>query len=420
LRRYVQRGKRPLEDMRPMKVCMVAYSFYDTDNRVRRYAESLVRRGYEVDALAIGVPGQPHVEMISGVRLIRMQSRVRNEGGPFSYLSKMLQFFFRTAWFLTLSQFREPYSLIHVHNLPDFEVFATLVPRLMGTRVILDMHEITPEFYASKFGIGEKSLIYRLLVLVERLSIAYVDSVIVVNHMVERAVLGRRSVKPEKCMVVLNYPDRRIFPGSRNGSKAREGFTLCYPGTLNRHQGVDIAVEAVALAREKAPGLRFLIFGDGAERENLERQICQRKLDDIVTMKGTVTLEQVARAMETVDAGVVPKRGEGFGSIAFSTKIMEFMAMGVPVIASRTPIDEFYFNDELLEFFEPGNAQDLARKIVHLMETPERAAALRQAEDEFICGNNWDVKQHEYFGLVDKLAGPQDSGGTEQRVEPVA
>ena len=98
-------------------------------------------------------------------------------------------------------------------------------------------------------------------------------------------------------------------------------------------------------------------------------------------MKDPIPLEQVAEVMATIDAGVVPKRGEGFGGIAFSTKIMEFMAMGVPVIASRTQIDEFYFNDQLVEFFEPGSAEDLARKILHLMEVAAeggRAAAGRQ------------------------------------------
>jgi glycosyltransferase involved in cell wall biosynthesis len=384
---------------------MLAYSFYDADNRVRRYAEALVRRGDQVDAVAVGHLGQPKTEVIEGVRVFRLQTRVRDEAGPLSYLVKLLLFFLRSAWFLTMSQFREPYDLIHVHNLPDFEVFATLVPRLMGVRVILDMHEIVPEFYASKFGISERSVVFRLLALVERISIAYVDFVVVVNHMVEEAVLKRRSVRPEKCVVILNYPDTRIFHSKGLARESRKGFTVCYPGTLSHHQGVDIAVEAIALARRRAPGLRFLIIGDGAERENLKRLIPERKVEDVVSLTGVIPLEGVAEVMDTVDAGVVPKRSEGFGNIAFSTKIMEFMAMGVPVIASRTRIDEFYFNDQLVEFFEGGNAEDLAAKILDLIERPERAARLRKAGREFIAVNNWDVKQREYFALVDRLVG---------------
>jgi glycosyltransferase involved in cell wall biosynthesis len=384
---------------------MLAYSFYDADNRVRRYAEALVRRGDHVDAIAVGRAGQPAFEIIQGVRVFRLQSRARDEKGPFSYLAKMLLFFFRSLWFLLKQEFRQPYDLIHVHNLPDFEVFATIVPRLRGARVILDMHEILPEFYASKFHIGERSLLFRLLAFVEKMSIAYVDRVIVVNHMVQEAVLSRRSVRPEKCTVILNYPDTRIFKRRTPHPRSGDEFVMCYPGTLSRHQGVDVALEAMALLREKAPALRFLIIGDGPERENLKALIAARNLEDRVSITGLVPLEQVAETMARIDLGVVPKRKEGFGDIAFSTKIMEFMAMGVPVLASRTRIDQFYFNDGLVEFFESGDAGDMAARILQLIERPERMAELRRNSAEFIAANNWTVRQNEYFALVDNLMG---------------
>jgi glycosyltransferase involved in cell wall biosynthesis len=386
---------------------MLAYSFYDADNRVRRYAEALVRRGDQVDAIAVGHAGQPAVETINGVRVFRVQSRVRDERGPLSYLVKIMQFFFRSWWFLTKRAFGEPYDLIHVHNLPDFEVFATAFQRMRGTKVIHDMHEVVPEFYQSKFHIGERSLVFRLLALLEKVSIAFVDHVIVVNHMVEETVLKRRSVRPEKCTVILNYPDTRIFRRStpRVARGTGGGLTICYPGTLSRHQGVDIAVEAMALLGEKTPGLKFLIIGDGPERENLKRLIAERGLQDRVSLTGLIPLEKVAEVMATIDLGVVPKRKEGFGDIAFSTKIMEFMAMGVPVLASRTRIDEFYFGDRLVEFFESGNAADMAQKILGLIHAPERIAQLRARTAEFIAKNNWTAKQDEYFVLVDRIVG---------------
>jgi len=390
---------------------MLAYSFYDADNRVRRYAEALARRGDEVDAIAVGHAGQPPMEMINGVRVFRVQSRVRDERGPLSYLVKILLFFFRSTWFLTKRAFREPYDLIHVHNLPDFEVFATLAQRMRGTKVIHDMHEVVPEFYASKFHIGERSLVFRLLSLVERVSIAFVDHVIVLSHMVEETLLRRRSVRAEKCTVILNYPDTRIFRRTRQveADQRKTGeFVICYPGTLSRHQGVDIAVDAMALLREKAPGLKLLIIGDGPERENLRAQIAQRGLEDRVSLTGLIPLESVAEVMATIDFGVVPKRKEGFGDIAFSTKIMEFMAMGVPVLASRTSIDEFYFGDTLVEFFESGNAADLAEKVLDLIHTPERVVQLRANCNKFIAKNSWTVKQEEYFALLDQVGcGPR-------------
>jgi len=386
-----------------MRACMLAYTFYDADNRVRRYAEALVRRGDQVDAIALAREGQPSFEVIRGVRVYRIQKRSIDETGPFSYLIKLLLFFLRSAWFLAVRAFREPYQLIHVHSVPDFEVFATIVPRLLGTRVILDIHDIVPEFYASKFKVGERSLIFRALLLVERLSIAYSNHVIIANHLWYDK-LTQRSVRPEKCTAIINYPDPAIF--SRRGGLARAGneFVLCYPGTLSWHQGIDLAVEAIALLRGDIPELRLQLIGDGPERENLKRLIRERGLEDRISLIGLIPMEEVAEIMSRIDLGIVPKRADSFGNEAFSTKIMEFMAMNVPVLASRTRVDEYYFHDGIVQFFESGNVPDLADKIRLLYQDSGRRAELRSRSSAFIAQNSWDTRQHEYFGLIDRWA----------------
>jgi glycosyltransferase involved in cell wall biosynthesis len=385
-----------------MRACMVAYTFYESDNRVRRYAETLARHGNEVDAVVLRREGQPAFEIISGVRVHRVQKRVRNERNPVSYLLKLLLFLFRSAWALTLRHLKTPYHLIHVHSVPDFEVFATLIPRLMGARVILDIHDIVPEFYASKFKVSEKSLVFRLLVLLEKCSVAYAHHVIIANHIWHKRLI-QRSVSPEKCTVIINYPDPAIFAGRERELSESGDFLMCYPGTLNWHQGVDRAIEAVGLLRDRAPHLKFLVMGDGPDREKLKIMVKQQQLEDRVLITGSVPMEQVAQTMATVDLGIVPKRKDSFGNEAFSTKILEFMAMGVPVLASNTAIDQYYFNDRLVQFFESNSVIDLAARILDLMNDPARRAALSRSGTEFIEENNWNVKCHEYLDLVNHL-----------------
>jgi glycosyltransferase involved in cell wall biosynthesis len=387
-----------------MRVCMLAYTFYETDNRVRRYAEALVKRGDQVDAISLARDGQSSFEIIQGVRVFRVQKRVINETGPLSYLIKLSLFFFRSAAVLSAKHLRKPYNIIHVHSVPDFEVFATLIPRLMGARVILDIHDIVPEFYASKFKVDEHSLIFRLLVLIEKLSIAYSSYVIISNDLWYKRLV-QRSVAPEKCRSITNYPDLSIFWRRPRPTPFSEDFVMCYPGTLNWHQGLDIAIDAMALLRDRAPSLRFLIIGDGPDRRKLSCMISELHLGDRVLLKGLVPMEQVADIMAAIDVGVVPKRKDSFGNEAFSTKIMEFMAMNVPVIASRTRIDEYYFSEQMVQFFESGSAEDLAAKVLDLMQNPTRRAALCQRSTEFIAQNNWEVRKHEYFDLVDCLMG---------------
>src|ERR1017187_994986 len=387
-----------------MRVCMLAYTFYETDNRVRRYAEALVKRGDQVDAITLGREQQPYFELVQGVRVFRIQKRVIDETGPVSYLTKLLTFFFRSAWLLTVRDLHESYDIIHVHSVPDFEVFATIIPRLRGARVILDIHDIVPEFYASKFKVGERSLVFRLLAFLERLSIAYSNYVIISNDLWYEKLI-RRSVNREKCISITNYPDLSIFWRRPRPTCFTDKCVMCYPGTLNWHQGLDVAIGAMSLLRDRVPNLTFLIVGDGPDRENLCRMISRLHLEDRVFLKGFVPMEQVAEIMATIDLGIVPKRRYSFGNEAFSTKILEFMAMNVPVVASRTRIDEYYFSDQMVQFFESDNVEDLASKIVNLIQDPARRMALCKCSSEFIAQNNWDAKKHEYLDLVDRLMG---------------
>ena len=385
-----------------MRICMVAYTFYETDNRVRRYADALVKRGDQVDVISLAREGQPYFEVIEGVQVFRIQKRVIDETGPFSYLVKLLLFFFRSATLLSGKHLRKPYDIIHVHSVPDFEVFATLIPRIMGARVILDIHDIVPEFYASKFKVGEHSLIFKVLAYMERLSIAFSNHVIISNDLWYEKLVGR-SVRREKCIAITNYPDLSIFWRRLRPVHATDDFVMCYPGTLNWHQGLDVAIDAMSLLRERSPNLKFLIIGDGPDRRKLTCMISERHLGDRVFLKGLVPMEQVANIMASVDLGVVPKRKDSFGNEAFSTKIMEFMAMNVPVIASRTRIDEYYFSKDMVQFFESDSAEDLAAKVLDLMQNPGRSAALCERSTEFIAQNNWEVRKHEYLDIVDCL-----------------
>lgn len=388
---------------------MVAYTNYETDNRVRRYAETLVERGYEVDAVVLRRTGQDPFEIISGVRVHRIQTRVRNERHPIAYLLKLLVFFLRSLCYLAGRTLRERYDLIHVHSVPDFEVFATLIPKLAGAKVLLDIHDIIPELYISKFKLTPKSLMFRLLTLVERLSIAYSDHVIIANHLWWEKLVSR-SAASDKCSTIINYPDPKIFFPRHVERPANDGFVMYYPGTLNWHQGVDQAISAVALLREKAPELKFLIMGDGPELKKLKAMVSEHQLEGRVIIQGPAPLEKVAETMARVDLGVVPKRADSFGNEAFSTKIMEFMAMGVPVLAAGTRIDRYYFHDGLVQFFESGNVHDLAAKVLELMQNPTRRTALRQNAAAFIAANNWKRKRYEYLDLVDQVLASGKAG----------
>lgn len=385
-----------------MKVCMLAYTYYENDNRVRRYAEALAKRGDEVEAVVIGKQGQDRYEVIDGVHVHRIQKRVIDEKGPLSYLKKLTLFFIRSAWFITRRHFAKPYQLIHVHSVPDYEVFAAFIPKLFGAKVILDIHDVVPEFYASKFKIGDDSMLFKTLVWIEKMSIWFSNHIIISNHLWKDKLI-QRSVRPDKCTVFINYPDPAIFSPQEKSVDHNGTFVMCYPGTIIWHQGVDLAIEAMHKLKDEVPQLRFHIYGDGAHRDLIKDMIREYQLEDRVVLKGLVPMNQIATVMANVDLGIVPKRSDSFGDEAFSTKIPEFMSMGVPVVASKTSIDQYYFDDDMIQFFESENADDLAGKILELVNDESKRKRICDNSQRFVIENNWDKKKENYFRLVDYL-----------------
>ena len=388
---------------RPLKVCMVAYTFYETDNRVRRYAEALAARGDTVEVVALRHPGQAPTESICGVTVHRIQERVINEKRKLDYLSRLVRFFVASGWFLTRRTVRGRYDVIHVHSVPDFEIFAALIPRLAGAKTILDIHDIVPEFYCSKFGCTVKSFLYRALRLVERFSCAFADHVIIANDL-WREKLVARSVRTGKCSAYLNYPDQRVFSPSTTAPR-HDGFTVLYPGTLNRHQGLDIALRAFAAVCDKAPGAEFHIYGEGADREDLIQLAADLRLNERVRFKKLVPLDEIGRVMAGADLGIVPKRNNSFGGEAFSTKIFEFMSLGVPVLAAKTKIDQYYFDESAIRFFTPGDEADCARALLELMQDAPLRNRLAANARMLMRQYSWDVHRQRYFDLVDSLVG---------------
>jgi glycosyltransferase involved in cell wall biosynthesis len=381
---------------------MVAYTFYETDNRVMRYAETLAKRGDEVDVIALYWKDKGTLTR-NGVRVLRIQKRIPNEKSKFTYLFRISMFFVRAMILLSLNHLRRPYKLFHIHSVPDFLVFTAWLPKMMGAKIILDIHDLLPEFYASKFLGTGKSRVFDALLWVEKISCAFADHVILPNHLWMQR-LQTRSVPISKCSVILNYPDPSMF--CRRGRTRDDGrFVMLYPGTLFEHQGLDVAVRAFAKIKDLVPEADFHIRGSGPARDGIEALVKERHLEDRVLFLPGKPIWEIAQVMEDSDLAVVPKRKDSFGNEAFSTKILEFMAVGVPLLISDTAVDLYYFNDQMVTFAKSGNEDDFAEKMIKLIRDP--AARRRQVRnaDEFIKLNNWDVRKAEYLNLVDTLTG---------------
>ncbi len=385
------------------RICMVTHSFYESDNRILRYAETLAERGDEVHVIALRrSPRQPVRETINGVSLHRIQDRFgKRESSAWSFLWPLARFTCVSSWWLARHGWRRPFDVIHVHNIPDFLVFATVWAKWRGSKVILDIHDIVPEFFASKFGAGETSLLVKSLRWMERASAAVADRVILANHLWLEKYTSR-SAPASKCSAFINHVDEQIFravPRRRHSSEP----VIVFPGGLQWHQGLDIAIRAFALLRQKLPEARFEIYGEGNMKSQLQALVSELGQQDAVTFHEPVPLREIVPLMADADLGVVPKRADSFGNEAYSTKIMEFMSVGVPVVAARTKVDEFYFDDRVLTFFPSGDHLALADAMFSLLTDDSRRSAQVARARDYVSRHSWAHHKAEYLRLVDSL-----------------
>jgi glycosyltransferase involved in cell wall biosynthesis len=385
------------------RIAMVTYSAYESDNRVMRYAEALAARGDLVDVFALRKASElPSQEWIHGVNVHRIQDRLgKGERSKLDYLLRLLRFLWRARHHLRRRDAEQPYDLLHIHNMPDFLVFAGEGPKRRGAQVILDIHDIVPEFFAAKFKDKGEGFFVRALRHVERWAAKFAHHIIISNHLWQQKYAARTGTA-DKCSVYINHVDSHVFVPRRH-ERLDGKLIVLFPGGLYWHQGVDIAIRAFAEVRAKIPQAEFHIYGDGDAKGDLVNLSRELGLTDAVHFFNPVSTRTIAELMATADLGVVPKRADSFGNEAYSTKIMEFMSVGVPVIIAETKIDRVYFDDSVVRFFPSGDAAALAREMHALLSNPQLRQELSAAARDYASRNSWENRKQDYFALVDGL-----------------
>ncbi len=391
-----------------MRHCMVVHSYYPFDEtRVQRQAEALVDRGYEVDVICLRHGEEPAAERVAGAMVYRLPVRRDKRRGGLAQLVEYLAFMALAFLRLTALHLRRRYNVVQIHNLPDFLVFAALVPRLTGSRVILDIHDLMPEFYCARFHTTLDSWPARLLRWQEWLACHFAHHVITVTE-AWRQTLLRRSVPPGRCSVVMNVADSRYFDGGAPPERGQDSqqFRLIYHGTLTERYGVDLVLQALAQVRGELPGLCCIVHGRGEHLNSLRRLADELRLHDCVRISTDfLPTAELPWLIRSADLGVVPYRRDVFTDGILPTKLMEYMALGVPAVVARTPGISAYFDESMVEFFDPENVDDLARHIRALYHDRARLRDLAGNTARFRQQYSWASQSAGYVRLVDDLAG---------------
>lgn len=386
------------------RVCMLVHQDYYYDARVIRYAEALAKEGCEVDILALRGVKPPGRSLPPGLRVYTIPLR-RAYQQRRSYMAEYaIACVLFTLWLLPLF-LRRRHRVIHVHNMPDFLIFTALLPRLLGARLILDIHDLMPEVYVSKYGSTAHSRTIRLIKLQEQYAVRFAHAVITANSRFRTTLIGR-GVPAEKILVVNNVADTQLFDRGRYQHAPPEGeFVLLYPGTIAPRYGLEVALRALPALIPHIPQLRLQILGAHTSHvDELVQLAKELRVSEWVVFREAIPLQDVPHVMSQAHIGIYPGFCDEHMAIATPSKVLEYAAMGLPIVSSSLPVLTDFFSPQAVRYFEPGNVTQFAQAILELYEHPIRRAELvRAADQEYVSRYTWASECGRYLGLVRRL-----------------
>jgi glycosyltransferase involved in cell wall biosynthesis len=401
-----------MEASRPSRgrVCVVRQYQVPLDARVYREVLSLADAGFEVDVICQQGDGERLVEDDQGptgergrIRYYRIPVRRRRTSTAVQFVEYLL-FFLATAVLLTGLHLRRRYRLVQVNTVPDVLVFAALVPKLLGAKVVIDLHETMPEFFASKFGVPLSHRGPRVAAALEKASVAFADAAVTVTDPMKEAFIGR-GLPAGKLTVVLNGPDERIYDADRFPARLPDGeFHLISHGSLEERYGIDTMIRAMALLAGELPELRLKIYGRGSQLGELQKLAADLGVAHVVWFSGGfVPLDEIVQAVAEADAGVVAMKKDVFRDLTLATKMYEYIAMGKPVIVGRTRSVEVYFDEKAFALFRSDDPADLARAIREVVGDPDRRREMVEQAAEQGRQHRWPPNRERYLALVNSL-----------------
>ena len=249
----------------------------------------------------------------------------------------------------------------------------------------------------------------RFLKRLESWSVAFADLAVTVNLACKR-IYESRGCPPEKMIVVMNAPDDHVFkfqaPRSNgsNGSDPAGPFSILYHGSLVPRNGLDLAVDALEIAKERVPAARLIVCGERSLfLEEVMASAEKRGLQDRVDYLGMKDRTGIVEAIQHCDLGVIPNHRNTFTDINTPTRIFEYLSLGKPVVAPRTLGIEDYFGKDALLFFEAGDSTDLARKIEFAYFNREETTRFVERGQKVYLANNWSRQKAKLIHSIEEL-----------------
>jgi glycosyltransferase involved in cell wall biosynthesis len=374
------------------------------EGRVAREALAALDAGWQVDVVAMRKPGEPAEEMVDGIAVLRLPLAHRWGAGPLAAVREYLGFTILASIRVAGLAARRRYDVVHVNNPPDFLILTAVVPKLLGAKVIFDVHDLSPDMFTMRFGGRCGSRVgHQLLRAVELWSAKFADAVVTV-HEPYRRELAARGVPLEKITVVMNSLDERLLPAD---GQSEDGFRVVYQGTITPPYGVHLLVEAVARLADEVPEVRLEIYGDGDSLSEIRSTAQRLRVVDRIRLSGRFLPHgDVLERIRSASVGVVPNLPTPLNRFALSTKLFEYIALGIPVVSADLPTIREHFSDSEVLFFRAGDIEALKAALLEIRREPASAAARAEAARRRYEGYRWPGHARRYAELLARCLEP--------------
>ena len=385
--------------MKTKNVLMLAYAQYYDDARIKGYVNILLEKDFKIDVICLEDEfSKKDLAKKNNLNIYFVQKKYQGNS-KILYLINYSLFFIRATLAVTIKYFQKQYIFIHVNNQPDFLIFCALIPKLFGSKLILDMHDIMIAALIAKFNSNSNSLLFKLTKLQSKLSVSLSDFLFCSDDS-QKEFLESNGIKKKNFYVFLNLPDKNKF-FERNALPANSHLKFVYHGTASHRLGLDLAIEAIERA-SKNINVTFTIIGAIGEQKNELIELCKRKgiLNDLIIFKEALPVEELQRELEKYDVGLISNRKSILSEYCMlPVKLMEYTAIGIPSIAPRLKVIQRYFDDEMVAYFNPDDVCDLTNAIIKISNKEYRDQILLNSK-KFLRKYPWDIQAKKYLEIV--------------------
>jgi len=394
---------------RPPKphLAAIVYSHYPRDPRVRRQVKALTGDGWAIDVFCLRAIEEPRRTLNGDVSIYRIMRDFKKDS-VLRYILLTGMFTIRALFTMEWLNLTRRYRLIQVHNMPDYLVFAAAFRRMRGVPVLLDIHDTTVELFKCKWGSGPKALLIPCVRFIEKLSCGLANQVTTTSPGFRKQLI-HRGLPVGKVSVIVNTPPADEFSLDRNrqfGAITR-GARLFYHGTVAERFGILTAIEALKEILKYLPDSTLTICGkyEGPFRRHLEGYLRAMELEDHVLLRGWCMPSEIARLLQKHDIALVPHLNSEFMNLAILTKVLEYATVGMPMVLSRLEALTSLFGDDRLQYAEPGNAKDLADKVMDVCKDPDLRRIQCMHAYEVLNAISPDAESLKYAATVRRLVG---------------